>query len=212
MSEARLNRGNIVATAMEIADEKGLPAVTLRGIAARLGVHVTSLYNYVPTKEAVLDEMVEALIVEAGLPTGVVAWQDWVRQFAVAMRAVARRHPGAFEAFHRGPAQGEPAAEAFEAAFAAFRSGGFDAASAYSAVKATVVAVLGLMLDEVALVRTRERRTDLATLPAERFPHVHEVSRVAGEADTFAYLIEVLIEGFAASLRRPGSAPAASVR
>lgn len=212
MIRPRLNRGTIVAMAMQIADEKGLPSVTLRGIAARLGVHVTSLYNYVPTKNAVLDEMVKALIVEAKLPTGVVAWQDWVRQFAAAMRGVARRHPGAFEAFHHGPAQGEAAAEAFEAAFAAFRSGGFDSVSAYSAVKATVVAVLGLVLDDTALARGRERRTDLSGLPAERFPHIHELDRVAGEADTFAYLVEALIAGFAASLRRPNPTTAKTGR
>jgi AcrR family transcriptional regulator len=202
VNRPRLNRANIVAAAMEIADEKDLAAVTLRGIAARLGVHVTSLYNHVPTKEAVLDEMVKALVVEAKLPAGAVAWQDWVRRFAAAMRALARKHPGSFEAFHYAPAQGERAAEAFEAAFAAFRAGGFDTVTAYNAVKATVVAVLGLVLDDTARVRSGERRTDVSKLPVERFPIVHEVARVTDEADTFAYLIDVLIDGFAASLRR----------
>jgi AcrR family transcriptional regulator len=203
MSRPRLSRGTIVATAMAMADEKDLASVTLRGIAARLGAHVTSLYNHVPTKEAVLEEMVKALIAEANLPTGAIAWQDWVRQFAAAMRAVAGKHPGAFEAVHYEPAQGEQAAEAFEAAFAAFRSGGFDALSAYSAVKATTVAVLGLVLEDMARMRSGERRTDLGGLPVERFPRLHEASRIAEEADTFAYLIEVLIDGFGASLRRP---------
>ena len=107
-----------------MADEEGLAAVTLRGIAARLAVHVTSLYNHVPTKEAVIDEMVNALLAEARLPTGRIGWEDWVRQFAAGMRALGRKHPGAFEAFHHGPATGERAAEPFEAGFAAFRSGG----------------------------------------------------------------------------------------
>lgn len=202
MNTPRLSRRTIVATAMAMADEKGLASVTLRGIAARLSVHVTSLYNHVPTKEAVLDEMVKALVAEAKLPTGAIVWQDWVRQFAVAMRAVAGKHPGAFEAVHYGPAQGEQAAEAFEAGFAAFRSGGFDVLSAYSAVKATTVAVLGLALEDMARVRSGARRTDLSGLPVERFPHLHEASRIAEEADTFAYLVEALIDGFGASLRK----------
>jgi len=210
MHAPRLNRANIVTTAMQIADEKGLAAVTLRGIAARLGVHVTSLYNHVPTKEAVVDEMVRALVVEASLPQGAVAWQDWVRRFAAAMRALAQKHPGAFEAFHYAPAQGEGAAEAFETAFAAFRSGGFDTVAAYNAVKATVVAVLGLVLDDTARVRSGARRTDVSGLPTERFPHIHEVARVADQADTFAYLIEALIQGFGASQRGASSTHAAS--
>lgn len=199
MNRPRLSRRKIVAAALRLADEKDIGAVTLRGIAARLDVHVTSLYNHISTKEELLDEMVGHLMSEAKLPRGVASWQDWVRQFAVAMRALAQKHPGAFEAFHYRPAQGERAAEAFEAAFEAFRKAGFDAVSTYSAVKATIVAVLGLVLDDMGRVRSRGQRTDLSELPIERFPRFHEIDRVTAEADTFGYVIEVLIAGFAAN-------------
>ena len=205
MSRARLNRASIVATAMEIADEKGLSAVTLRGIAARLGVHVTSLYNHVPTKEAVLEEIVRALVNAATLPAGSLSWQDWVREFAAGMRALAKEHPGAFEAFHYLPAQGPKAVETLETALRAFRSDGFDAVTSYHAIKATGVTVLGLVLDDTARARSGERGMDLTGLPADRFPHVHEVARVTDEADTFAYTVEALIEGFAASPRHKTS-------
>jgi AcrR family transcriptional regulator len=196
----RLSRENIVAVAIEMADEEGLAALTLRGIAARLAVHVTSLYNHVPTKDAVIDEMVKALLAEARLPTGKVAWQDWVREFAAGMRTLGRKHPGAFEAFHFGPAKGERAAEPFESGFAAFRSAGFDAASTYGAVKATVVAVLGHVLEDTVPERNRKvARTEVGQLPVERFPNVHAINRVAGKTDTFGYLIEVLIAGFEAT-------------
>lgn len=205
MISPRLSRENIVAVAIEMADEEGLSAVTLRGIAARLAVHVTSLYNHVPTKDAVLDEMVKALLAEARLPTGRIGWEDWVRQFATSIRALGRKHPGAFEAFHHGPAHGERAAEPFEAAFAAFRSAGFDAASTYGAVKATVVAVLGYMLEDTLPARSKRAvRSDIGELPIERFPQAHAINRVAGKTDTFAYLVEALITGFAAS-KRSGS-------
>lgn len=201
MKKQRLSREIVVDTAIRMADEKGLAAVTLRGIAARLGVHVTSLYNHVASKEAVLDEIVKALLIEAKLPHGDIGWQDWVRQFAAAMRRLSQRHPGAFEAFHYGPAQGEPAAEAFEAAFAAFHRGGFDPTSAYSAFKATVVAVLGLVLEESVPRRSQVRRTDVSGLSPERFPNIHEADRVAAKADTFTYMIESLIAGFATRKR-----------
>ena len=200
MISPRLSRENIVAIAIEIADEEGLAAVTLRGIAARLAVHVTSLYHHVPTKEAVIGGMVNALLAEARLPAGRIGWEDWVRQFASGMRALGRKHPGAFEAFHHSPAGGERAAEPFESAFAAFRSAGFDASSTYGAVKATVVAVLGYMLEDTLPARRKDAaRTDLRDLPVERFPQVHAMSRVVGKTDTFAYLVEALIAGFAAT-------------
>jgi AcrR family transcriptional regulator len=193
----RLSRENIVAVAIEMADEEGLASVTLRGIAARLAVHVTSLYNHVPTKEAVLEEMTAALLAEARLPKERVDWQDWVRQFAAGMRELGRKHPGAFEAFHYGPARGERAAVPFESGFAAFRSAGFDASSTYGAVKATVVSVLGHVLEDTVPERNRKvARTNIGELPIERFPNVHAISRVAGKTDTFAYLVEALIAGF----------------
>lgn len=199
MSKPRLSRTSIVAAAIQMADEQDLAAVTLRGIASRLGVHVTSLYNHVPTKEAVLDEMIRAMISEAKLPRGKHAWEEWVRRFAAAMRALARKHPGAFEALHYGPAQGERAAEAFEAAFSAFRSAGFDAVSAYGAVKATTIAVLGFILEERTPNRASRTRTDLSGLTIERFPYLHEIDRAIAKADTFDYLINALIDGFAAN-------------
>jgi AcrR family transcriptional regulator len=205
MTRQRLNRVRIIDTAIQMADEDGLSSVTLRRIAARLGVHVTSLYNHVPTKEAVLDEMIARLVAEADLPTGAIAWEAWVRQFAAAMRDVARKHPGAFGAFHHGPVQGPQAALVFEAALASFRSGGFDVASAYCAVKATAVAVLGAVLEDMVPSRSRGRRTDLSGLPPEPFPHLQEANVIAAEADSFSYLIDALVEGFAATLRKTQS-------
>lgn len=211
MVSPRLSRDNIVAVAIEMADEEGLASVTLRGIAERLGVHVTSLYNHVPTKDAVLDEMIKALVVEARLPTGRIRWEDWVRQFATAMRALGRKHPGAFEAFHHGPAKGERAAEPIEAGFAAFRAAGFNVPTTYSAVKAVTVAVLGHVLEDTVPARSRKAaRTEIGELPIERFPNAHAVNRVAGKTDTFGYLVEALLVGIAAS--RKGRARRKAVR
>jgi AcrR family transcriptional regulator len=201
MGRPRLTRARIVTTAVDLADREGLGAVTLRRLAARLGVHVTSLYNHVPTKEAVLDGMVERLVVEARLPTGTFGWEEWMRRFAAAVRAVAQAHPGAFEAFHHRPIQGTQAAEATEAALAAFHAGGFDEAAAYNAVKSTSVAVMGLVLDDLARLRTPDLPSDLGTHPPERFPHLRRIEAVAAQADTSTYLIDALVEGFAANLR-----------
>jgi AcrR family transcriptional regulator len=197
----RLCRDNIVAVAVEMADETGLAAVSLRGIAARLDVHVTSLYHHVLTREAVIAGMVGQLVTEAKLPAGEMAWEDWVRGFASALRALGRRHPGAFEAFHYGAAQGVRAAEAFEAGFAAFRAGGFDTRSAYCAMRATMVAIIGFVLDDTAPFRAVSRRTDLRALPPERHARLREVERIAGTTDTYDYLIETLVTGFAAQRR-----------
>src|SRR6185503_11396267 len=103
-----------------MADRDGFGAVTLRRIAAELGVHVTSLYNHVPTREAVTDGIVELLLDEAKLPTGPVAWDDWVRRFVDGVIGIAATHPGAFHALRQRPVQGARATASFEVALTAF--------------------------------------------------------------------------------------------
>jgi AcrR family transcriptional regulator len=202
MGRPRLTRARIIATAVQMADREGIAAVTLRRLATRLGVHVTSLYNHVATKESVLDGMVESLLTEANLPTGEIGWEEWIRRFAVAMRAIARKHPGAFEVLQHRPVQGPQAAQVAEAGLAAFRAGGFDPKQAYSALKSAMLAVLGLVLDDLAGLRTPGLSTELSVLPIERFPRVHEASAVVSQADVWTYLIEALVAGFNASLRK----------
>jgi AcrR family transcriptional regulator len=196
-SRAPLSPRSIVSAAIAIADAKGLTAVTLRGIASRLGVHVTSLYNHVPTKEAVLVEMTQALLAETGLPASKLSWQEWVRRFADEMRSLARKHPGAFEAFNYVPAGGERALETLDAALAAFREDGFDVLAAFNAVRSTFVGVLGLVLDDLARLRHPDFASDLNKLPLDRFPHVQEANTAAASADTFDYFIRILIDGLA---------------
>ena len=119
-----LTRERIVATAIDLADRDGFEAATLRRIAGELGVHVTSLYNHVPTRDAVTDGMVERLIEEADLPVEPVGWEQWVRSFVARIGDVASRHPGAFGALQRRPVQGPRAAASFEVALAASRKRG----------------------------------------------------------------------------------------
>ena len=196
-SKSPLSQSSIVAAAIAIADARGLAAVTLRGISSRLGVHVTSLYHHVPTKEAVLEEMTKALLAETALPTRGLTWQEWVREFADEMRRLARKHPGAFEAFNHVAAGGERAAETLEAALASFREDGFDVLAAFSAVRSTFVGVLGLVLEDLARLRNSDFRSDLLEVSLDRFPHIQEANSVAGSADTFDYFIRVLIDGLA---------------
>ena len=80
-----LTRDQILWAAIRIADDEGPEAITLRRISTALGVHVTSLYNHVPTREAITDGIVEVLLAEAKLPTHPVPWEEWVRHFFSAM-------------------------------------------------------------------------------------------------------------------------------
>jgi len=92
---ADLSRERIVVAAIELADEDGLEAVSMRRIGQRLGVEAMSLYNHIPNKDAVLDAMVDLLVGQIELPPDDALWRDAIRGRAVAARRVILAHPWA---------------------------------------------------------------------------------------------------------------------
>ncbi|HET6357284.1 TetR/AcrR family transcriptional regulator [Streptomyces sp.] len=60
----RLSRERVLATALELVDREGLSALSMRRVGAELGVEAMALYRYAPSKDALLDGLVEALFIE----------------------------------------------------------------------------------------------------------------------------------------------------
>jgi AcrR family transcriptional regulator len=203
----RLSRDRILRTAIAVADRDGFDAVTLRRIAGELDVHVTSLYNHVPTREAVTDGIVELLIDEAKLPADRVPWEAWVRSFVGAIETVAATHPGAYAALQHRPVQGPRAAASFEVALAAFRAAGFSPEDAYGAVKAATFTALSIGLERAMTTRGEFPQTSLDELPADAFPNTHDVVAVADPAAAWAFAIETLVAGLRAQARRRKRGP-----
>jgi AcrR family transcriptional regulator len=197
-----LTRQRIIDTAIALADRDGFEAVTLRRIAAELGVHVTSLYNHVATREAVTDGIVETLIDHAGLPLSPVGWEEWVRRFFAALGTVAEAHPGAFTALQRRPVQGPYAAASFEVALAAFSKAGFSPADAYSAVKATSLTALAVGLERSMSSQGQLVETAIDELPEAEFPHVRAARQVHDPEVAWSFSLEALVAGLRSQLRR----------
>jgi len=78
---------------MELADEEGLDAVSMRRIAAKLGVGATSLYTYVSRKEDLYELLCDEVVGEIPLPNEPSGdWRSDLRQIARDTHAVLRRH------------------------------------------------------------------------------------------------------------------------
>ncbi|KQW52492.1 hypothetical protein ASC77_24215 [Nocardioides sp. Root1257] len=198
---AALTRERILQTAVRLADRDGPDAVTLRKIAGELGVHVTSLYNHVPTRDAVTDGIVELLLDEAKLPTGPIDWDDWVRGFIDAVGGIAMTHPGAFHALQQVPVQGARATASFEVALAAFRAAGFSPADAFAAVKTAAYLALMIGQERSMVARGDLHETRLDALPADAFPLVRSVATDAADYENvWAFSVETLIAGLRARL------------
>lgn len=102
-----LTRDRCTAAAVALADAEGLRAVTMRRLAAELGVEAMSLYHHVRNKDDLLDAMVDAVYAEIEAPPDDA--DDWVMAMADRARSLrevllvhpwaitvmeSRRHPG----------------------------------------------------------------------------------------------------------------------
>jgi AcrR family transcriptional regulator len=88
-----LNRAEIATAAIALADAQGIEAVSMRGLAAALGVGATSLYRYVESKDELVDLMVDAVMGGAPplRPSG--EWRADMRAFAGIIRTTMLAHP-----------------------------------------------------------------------------------------------------------------------
>ena len=103
-----LGRGQIVRAAIDLIDEEGIDALSMRKLAARLGVGVMSLYWHVDRKDDLLELVGDAIFGEMTLPdepTG--DWRADLSLVATETRAVFARHPWLLRnmgsSTHQGP-------------------------------------------------------------------------------------------------------------
>ncbi|MQA60079.1 MAG: TetR family transcriptional regulator [Actinophytocola sp.] len=90
----RLSVADIRQAGVALADAEGLAALSMRRVAAELGVSAMALYTYVPSKAELIDLMLDGVYAE--LPTGDVpgeGWRDRLATLARENRALLEWHP-----------------------------------------------------------------------------------------------------------------------
>ena len=99
-------RDEILDAAWEIADAEGIGAVALSEVARRVGMRAPSLYNYFPSKHAIVDAMFEQAAIEfrttMSAPPAARGRRDSVSALAFQFLNCTLARPGRFELlFHR---------------------------------------------------------------------------------------------------------------
>lgn len=157
-----LSRGRIVAAALDYIDDNGLPGLTMRRLGQELGVEAMALYRYVPSKEDLLDAVVESLV-EAVRADDVVldtprdGWQDFLQRLAHGVRRVALTHPKAFPLVASRPAEAPwlrpplRSLEVVETFLSGLLEEGFSDEAAIEGYRAYTSFLLGHLLLEVAV-------------------------------------------------------------
>jgi AcrR family transcriptional regulator len=198
-----IDRERILRAAVELADREGIGAVTMRRLAAQLGVEAMTLYYHVKNKTEVVDGMVELVIGEFTQPTPGRPWRAEIRAAAVAAFGALMRHPwAANEMFTAGVSRAR--FEWMDAVLGTLRAAGFSPAMTHHAYHALDSHILGFTLWVVGMPVDDDALPDLAataltTLPLEGLPHLieHIEQHVTPTDDVreFEFGLDLLLDG-----------------
>lgn len=139
-----LSRAQIVRAAIEIADAEGLAGLSMRRIAAALGVGVMSLYRYVPGKDELVDLMVDEVHGEGPALEDSGHWRARLESACRGEWAHYHRHPWLLHVPQGRPLLGPNSLRATEAALRILDGTGLDGRELMDAVVTTSSWVAGL--------------------------------------------------------------------
>ncbi|KNA90083.1 MULTISPECIES: TetR/AcrR family transcriptional regulator C-terminal domain-containing protein [Gordonia] len=179
-----LNRADIVQAALDLLDEKGIDAVTVRAVATRLGVKAPALYWHVENKQALLDEMgteiQRRVIAELrAQPMGV--WPESVATYARVLRREYLAHRDGARTFSGTRLTDPEVLRAQEPWLEQLVASGVDLERAVSAVEFVTAFVVGFVIEEQERAQSGEPRyslSDRTEMLGDDVPLVVEAGRV----------------------------------
>ena len=205
----------VIAGAIALADDAGLEALTIRRLAEALGVKPMTIYHHVPSKEEIVDGMVEAVFAEIELPPDGIDWKEAIRARCVSARDVLRRHPWGAPLMESRTSPGPANLRHHEAVLACLRRGGLSLPMTAHAYAILDSFVYGFAFEEATLpgggagedfAGTAE---DIAaSFDAGLYPHLVEftiahVFRPGYDfGDSFEFGLDLIIDGLDAAARR----------
>lgn len=203
-----LNRERVLEGAVALADDIGIEALTIRKLAESLGTKPMTIYYHVPSKEEIIDGMVELVFAEIEKPSADGDWMEALRRRCESARYVLGRHPWAAPLMESRTLPGPENLGHHEAVLACLRRGGLSwemTAHAYAILDAFV---FGFSLSEASLPSQAEGEfpeaaRDIAqAFDAEAYPNlvgltVEHVLQPGYEfGDSFDFGLELILGAF----------------
>jgi len=185
VSSVPITRNDVVRTAIEVIDDEGLAGLTLRGVAARLGVSAPTLYWHVKDKRHLLDLVAEQVLAEVpestrGPREGESVW-EWLAESTRVRRALLLAHRDSVQVV-AGNRPTDEALPGIERTLSALVAAGLEPPEAVRVLTALGSFLLGDALETQA-AREREPEEHPPTDLAERYPTLAAAARSVGDDD-----------------------------
>ncbi|MDR6508975.1 TetR/AcrR family transcriptional regulator C-terminal domain-containing protein [Arthrobacter oryzae] len=179
-----LSREKVLECALDLADESGIAALTIRSLAQSMGTKPMSLYYYVANKDEILDGIVDLVFSDIELPSPAGDWRDEMHRRAHAMRAALKRHPWAVGLLESRTSPGAATLRHHDATLGTLRAAGFSVPMTAHAYALLDSYIYGFALQEAALpFEGRDTAAEITAPIMERFS--------GGE---YPYMVEIAVE------------------
>jgi len=179
-----LTRADIVQAALDLLDEKGIDAVTVRAVATRLGVKAPALYWHVENKQALLDEMgteIQRRVIAELRAQPMDVWPDSVATYARVLRREYLAHRDGARTFSGTRLTDPEVLRAQEPWLEQLVASGVGLEKAVRAVEFVTAFVVGFVIEEQERAQSGEPRyslSDRTEMLGDDVPLVAEAGRI----------------------------------
>jgi AcrR family transcriptional regulator len=143
-----LSRERVLATAVALADARGLGELTMRKLGQELGVEAMSLYHHVAGKDDLLDGMIDLVFAEIDPPAPGGDWKAELRKRAVSTRGALTRHRWAVGQMEGRTSHGPSSLRVHDAVLGCLLGAGFSEAMTVHAYSVQDAYIYGFALQQ----------------------------------------------------------------
>jgi AcrR family transcriptional regulator len=182
-----ISREQVIRAAVKTVRSRGYEELTIRGLAADMGVAPMSLYRHVRDKDDLLDAVVDRLLARVWRPRASPEdWQAWVAEAADRLRNFLVSQPAALHVYLRHPVVSPAAIARYEAMIAVLRRSGADERGIVTAFAAIHTHTIGF-----AALQASRAREALDRPPSDAFSvQLAAFTTPAQFAEGIRYLLE----------------------
>ncbi len=178
-----LSRDLVLLKAIQLADDGGIDALSMRKLAEALGVKAMSLYNHVKNKDDLIDSMVDQVVREMALPNSDANWKAAMRERAVSTHDVLLHHPWATMPLVSRVNVGPAMLRRIEATLGCLQAAGFSLPMADHAWNAMDSHIYGFTLQALNFPFENTEYAAAAAnyiemIPPETYPHMNQLTHL----------------------------------
>jgi len=199
---SKLTRERVAEATLALLAREGVDGISMRRVAAELGVGTMTLYGYFRDKGELMDAAVDLACAEIDVPPTTGPWKDGLRELSHEILRVLRRYPVAHQMRARGPLISAGALRSTEAGLEILQGAGFSQAESAQAWRLLFTYVFGFAAFTPATLSASQQRdveTRLAGMSGAALPRVSAAAAAGAAAMTgdeaFGYGLETILSG-----------------